>query len=104
LIAGSESTSRSVVRNWAEMVKFSHSVFAFPFALMATFLAGRELDGGRPRWLHLLLIVVCMVAARSVAMTFNRLIDAAIDHAIDHIADIISGNLQSAMNALHSRA
>ncbi|HBE91158.1 MAG TPA: aminoacyl-tRNA hydrolase [Gammaproteobacteria bacterium] len=32
------------------------------------------------------------------------LIDAAIDHAIDHIADIISGDLQSAMNALHSRA
>ncbi|MCB9851042.1 MAG: 4-hydroxybenzoate octaprenyltransferase [Phycisphaerales bacterium] len=61
------------------MIKFSHSIFALPFALMATFLAGRELTGGHPTLLHVLLIVVCMVAARSVAMTFNRIVDARLD-------------------------
>jgi 4-hydroxybenzoate polyprenyltransferase len=65
---------------WAEMVKFSHSIFALPFALLATFLAGRTLPGRD--WPHLgqvVLIIVCMVAARSVAMTFNRIVDAQID-------------------------
>jgi len=75
----SPSKGQSRLRIWAEMIKFSHSVFALPFALMATFLAGRNLPGGRPTLLHVLLIVVCMVAARSVAMTFNRILDAAID-------------------------
>ncbi len=68
------------IRVWAEMVKLWHSVFALPFALSATFLAGRNIEGrGRPYWGQLGLIVVCMVAARSVAMTFNRIVDAEID-------------------------
>jgi 4-hydroxybenzoate polyprenyltransferase len=71
--------SLRMVRTWGEMVKFSHSVFALPFALMAAFLAGRDLEAGRPGWGHLALVVICMVAARSVAMTFNRIADAAID-------------------------
>ncbi len=67
-------------RTWAEMIKLSHSVFALPFALIATFLAGRNIDSlHRPYAVQLLLIVVCMVAARCVAMTFNRIADAAID-------------------------
>ncbi len=62
------------------MVKFSHSVFALPFAMMAAFLAGRHLiPDHHPGWLHLLLVTVCMVGARSVAMTFNRIVDAGID-------------------------
>lgn len=68
------------VRVWAEMVKLWHSVFALPFALTATFLAGRNLEGRR--WPHLGqlgLILLCMVAARSTAMTFNRIVDAAFD-------------------------
>lgn len=68
-------------RTWAEMVKFSHSIFALPFALMAAFLAGRHLADGHPSAIHLILIVVCMVAARSAAMTFNRIVDATIDAA-----------------------
>lgn len=74
-----------LVWRWGEMVKFSHSVFALPFALMATFLAARQgwLAGDLPgRWPtagQLGLILLCMVAARSAAMTFNRLVDAAID-------------------------
>lgn len=64
------------VREWGEMVKFSHSVFALPFALLATFLAARPTS---PSGLQIALIVVCMVAARSAAMTFNRIVDARFD-------------------------
>jgi 4-hydroxybenzoate polyprenyltransferase len=68
------------VQIWAEMVKLAHSVFALPFALMAAFLAGRNIaPGGVPQAGQMGLIVVCMVAGRSVAMTFNRIVDAAID-------------------------
>ena len=68
------------IRVWAEMVKLSHSVFALPFALMAAFLAGRNLEGrDLPYPGQLGLIVLCMVAARSAAMTFNRIVDAEID-------------------------
>ena len=68
------------IRVWGEMVKFSHSIFALPFALIATFLAGRTLEGRTCPYLgQLLLIVVCMVAARSFAMTYNRIVDARFD-------------------------
>jgi len=68
------------IRTWADMVKLPHSVFALPFALIAAFLAGRTLEGRSvPYPGQLGLIVVCMVAARSVAMTFNRIVDAGID-------------------------
>ena len=61
---------------WGEMIKFSHSIFALPFALMATFLAARP---HVPTAGQLGLIIVCMVAARSFAMTVNRILDARID-------------------------
>ncbi len=68
------------IRTWGEMVKFSHSVFALPFAIVAAFLAGRHIEHRQfPYWGQLGLIVLCMVAARSVAMTFNRIVDAQID-------------------------
>jgi len=66
------------VRTWGEMIKFSHSVFALPFAILATFLAARP---QLPSWGQLGLIVLCMVAARSAAMTFNRIADAPLDAA-----------------------
>ncbi len=57
------------------MVKFSHSVFALPFALSAAWLA----SGGMPGPRVLALIVLCTVAARTAAMGFNRLVDRRID-------------------------
>jgi 4-hydroxybenzoate polyprenyltransferase len=63
-----------------EMIKFEHSVFALPFALTGALLAWREggWAGARVPY-RLFWIVVAMVAARSAAMAFNRLIDADID-------------------------
>ena len=63
-----------------EMIKFEHSVFALPFALTGALLAFRQNGFDAPGiWRQLLWIVVAMVAARSAAMAFNRLIDAPID-------------------------
>jgi len=64
------------VRTYASFVRFSHSVFALPFALVGTLLAARQV---RFEWSRLLWIVICMVTARSAAMGFNRLADAAFD-------------------------
>jgi 4-hydroxybenzoate polyprenyltransferase len=72
------------LRIWAEMIKFPHSLFALPFALLATFLAARP---DLPTLPQLGLIVLCMVAARSAAMTFNRLVDLRWDAANPRTAD-----------------
>ena len=60
-----------------EMIKWEHSIFALPFALCGAMLAAR----GVPSVHQLVWIIVAMVAARSAAMSFNRLADAAIDAA-----------------------
>jgi 4-hydroxybenzoate polyprenyltransferase len=57
------------------MIRFSHSVFALPFALLSLVLA----TGGLPSPRVLLLVLVAMVAARSAAMAFNRLADRHLD-------------------------
>ena len=59
-----------------EMIRFSHTIFALPFALLSAILAW-QLEPFR--WLDLLGILLCMVFARSTAMAFNRLIDRRID-------------------------
>ena len=58
-----------------EMIKFSHTIFALPFALSGALLAIRGLPGAR----QLLFIILAMVGARTAAMAMNRLIDADID-------------------------
>jgi 4-hydroxybenzoate polyprenyltransferase len=63
-----------------EMIKFEHSVFALPFALTGALLAFSESHmPGRVFAGKLLWIIIAMVAARSAAMTFNRILDADID-------------------------
>ena len=64
------------LRTYASFVRFSHSVFALPFALVGALLAARIVPLTWPRvgW-----IVACMVTARSAAMGFNRLADAGFD-------------------------
>ena len=67
------------IRTFLDMIKFSHSIFAMPFALIATFLAARAIHLLWPGWIRLGLIVLCMVLARTFAMTFNRLVDRDFD-------------------------
>jgi 4-hydroxybenzoate polyprenyltransferase len=64
----------------ARDIKLSHSVFALPFALLATYLAGAH-RGRLPTIWELGLIVLCMVLARTVAMAINRWADASLDAA-----------------------
>src|ERR1051325_6824828 len=66
----------SRVRTYASFVRFSHSVFALPFALVGALLAARSVP---LTWTRVWWIGVCMVTARSAAMGFNRLVDAAHD-------------------------
>jgi len=68
----------SRITTYLSFVRFSHSVFALPFALTGALLAWREQPFS---WSQVLWIVVCMVSARSAAMGFNRLVDARFDAA-----------------------
>lgn len=70
---GSRLWSRLAI--FAGDIKFSHTIFALPWALLATFLAA----GGLPHASQVLLILVCMITARTVAMASNRLLDASLD-------------------------
>ncbi|MCK6446870.1 MAG: putative 4-hydroxybenzoate polyprenyltransferase [Planctomycetes bacterium] len=63
------------IGRWFSLVRFSHSIFALPFALAGAWLAAR----GRPSWQTLGWIVLAAVAARTCAMAFNRWLDAEID-------------------------
>jgi 4-hydroxybenzoate polyprenyltransferase len=58
-----------------EMIKFEHTLFALPFAFLGMILAAN----GLPEWWQIFWITVAMVAARSAAMTFNRIVDRDID-------------------------
>src|SRR6187402_2945875 len=81
-------------RTYLSFVRFSHSVFALPFALTGALLASRE----HPvTWWHIVWIVVCMVTARSAAMGFNRLVDARFDAANPRTAsrEIPSGRMSA---------
>lgn len=70
------------VRQLLEMIRFSHTVFALPFALLAAVMAWTTPTRLAPvsfEWRQLLGIVVAMVGARSASMAFNRLVDQSID-------------------------
>src|SRR3954462_12744216 len=74
------------LRNWAEFVKLSHTIFALPFALAAMAVAARapseacpQCDRGWPGWKIFGLILPAMVCARTCAMVFNRIVDRKFD-------------------------
>ncbi|MCF8244032.1 MAG: putative 4-hydroxybenzoate polyprenyltransferase [Saprospiraceae bacterium] len=66
------------MKNYLSLIKFSHTIFAMPFALLG-FVLGDQSGGTRWSWLLFLLVVLCMVFARSAAMAFNRYLDRDID-------------------------
>jgi 4-hydroxybenzoate polyprenyltransferase len=73
------------ISHYLSLVKFSHTVFALPFAIIGFFL-GVEANGGLPDWSVFVKVVLCMVFARSAAMGFNRYIDRKFDEKNDRTA------------------
>ena len=65
----------NAVARFLQLIRFSHTIFALPFALGALLLA----SGGRPAPRILILVLACMLFARTAAMLFNRLADWSID-------------------------
>src|SRR5215470_12631098 len=69
-----------ILRKWGEFIKFSHTIFALPFALASMAIAARDRHGW-PGLRIFLLILAAMVSARTCAMAFNRIVDRKFDAA-----------------------
>jgi 4-hydroxybenzoate polyprenyltransferase len=91
----SVKTSPATIREWAEMIKFEHTVFALPFALSGLILAAH----GLPPASVFFWTVLAFAGARAAAMTLNRLIDSKIDALNPRTADraIPAGRISSSM-------
>src|SRR5256885_16548639 len=70
-----EVRSEDALSRFLRLIRFSHTIFALPFALAALVVAA----SGLPSTRVLLLVLVCMVSARTAAMLFNRLVDWSLD-------------------------
>jgi 4-hydroxybenzoate polyprenyltransferase len=70
-----ETRSSNAFSRFLRLIRFSHTIFALPFALGALVVAANGLPSGRT----LLLVLVCMVSARTAAMLFNRFVDWSLD-------------------------
>ena len=70
--------TKEKVKNYLSLVKFSHTIFAMPFALIGYFLAIYQTNADF-EWKLFLFVILCMVFARNAAMAFNRFIDREID-------------------------
>ena len=68
----------AAIRKWGSFVRFSHTIFALPFALAAMAVAARD-NRGWPGWRTFGLILAAMVCARTCAMAFNRIVDRKFD-------------------------
>src|SRR3546814_424887 len=66
------------MKKYLSLVKFSHTIFAMPFAFIGFFLAVQTSEASFD-WVKFLLMIACMVFARSAAMAFNRYLDREID-------------------------
>src|SRR5881275_2164551 len=73
--SGDEIGAGGRVSRFLRLIRFSHTIFALPFALGALIVAAN----GWPSLRILILVVVCMVFARTAAMLFNRLVDWSLD-------------------------
>src|SRR5437773_12513356 len=70
-----EVPSGNALSRFLRLIRFSHTIFALPFALGALVVAANGLPSART----LLLVLVCMVSARTAAMLFNRFVDWSLD-------------------------
>ncbi|HMQ48801.1 MAG TPA: UbiA-like polyprenyltransferase [Saprospiraceae bacterium] len=88
------------MKNYLSLIKFSHTIFALPFALLGFFL-GVMSNGGQFDLKVLVLVLLCMVFARSAAMAFNRYLDRYIDEKNPRTAQReIPAGIISAQSAL----
>lgn len=69
------------IRDFLELIRFEHTLFALPFAYLGMLLAARQGTDSRgwPTWHHVIWITLAMAAARTAAMAINRLVDRQID-------------------------
>ena len=75
-----------IMKHYFSLIKFSHTIFAMPFALIGFFLAvNQEFQFD---WLNLIYVILCMFFARSAAMGFNRYLDRDIDKANKRTSEI----------------
>lgn len=84
------------ISNYFSLIKFSHTIFALPFAVIGFFLAVTQMQTPI-NWKLFLYVLLCMVFARSAAMAFNRYIDRDIDKANARTAkvrEIPNGSIQ----------
>jgi 4-hydroxybenzoate polyprenyltransferase len=74
-------SSLNGIKNYFSLVKFAHTIFAMPFALIGFFYGLKMIhfEMSRPWWILFVLVILCMVFARSAAMAFNRWLDAEHD-------------------------
>ena len=95
------STLAGRLSDLAADIKIGHTIFALPWAILATFLAARANGQRTPAVGQLALIVACMVLARTAAMAANRLFDAKLDAANPRTAGraIPAGRLSNAFYA-----
>ena len=76
-----------MLKNYLSLIKFSHTIFALPFALIGYTLAVSQKEYSFT-WNKLLLVLLCMIFARNAAMAFNRYIDRDVDTANPRTAKI----------------
>ena len=67
------------VKKYFSFIKFSHTIFALPFALVGLFMGFQYAEMSHIHWGSFVLVIGCMVFARNAAMAFNRLVDRYID-------------------------
>lgn len=94
--------TKTSISNYLSLIKFSHTIFAMPFAVIGFFLgclppSGGGEGGGQVDWKLFLLVILCMVFARSAAMAFNRWADNKFDkeNVRTKIREIPSGIITS---------
>src|SRR5437868_3897554 len=73
--AAAPKNRRNAITRFLHLIRFSHTIFALPFALASLVVAAN----GRPRLRIFVLVVLCMILARTAAMLFNRVVDWGID-------------------------
>ena len=81
VLTSKPETLSSRLAFFARDIKLSHTIFAMPFALLSTFLAAHQRWHGLPRWGQLALILICMVAARTVAIHCENVAVAVCERA-----------------------